>query len=290
MQPSKFNLAIVTTQKSDFSLLLEQYSDGFYQYIHPKNAADYDFALYTAIAVLGGAGDSPLVLDAAAREKLEARIGSGTKVFCEYMMSIGDIYTAEPVSTRFSRLVYCGPEEDSLKKGDLLEEQCNVFLPPYYSRSKETPWLIRCDSGADHSHAEVSDEMVLDLSNRALWLENPNLMVCGFRMVNPVRARFSPFACWDTLFRKILEWLTGKKLDGFQLPRPYRGNQGRELSFNERAYKGVKSAINWFSEAKMLRGNGKKGIWEGFGTEVYPDGAQKMAPVKPPLPFWGIIS
>ncbi len=273
----KSSLAIITPRKSDFSVELEKRCRGFIRYIHPDDLKNHDLSHYTAIAVLGGAGKDPFVLSAESRSKLETCLEAGTRVFCEYVSSIADVYSADPVSTRFSRMVYCGSDCGELKRGDILEEQSNVFISPYFSRSRDMPWLVRCESLVAHSHAEITEDMTGEIKNRALWMERPNLLVCSFKMANPVKARFSPYAGWNALFARIVAWLTEGETKSVDLPRSYwlGGNAG--LPFEDRVAYGVETAMRWFEESGILLDNGKAGVKEGFGTEIDPDGCQKRA-------------
>ena len=77
----KQTIAVVTTQKSDFSLLLETLPNFTVEYILPQQISAYDLSIYAALVLLGGTEKSPLALEEEARIKIEEQIQNGKKVF-----------------------------------------------------------------------------------------------------------------------------------------------------------------------------------------------------------------
>lgn len=271
-------IAIVTNERSDFSALIESVKGCCVQYIKPDEMACYDLHVFDAICLLFG-GESR-VLDAPSRIRIEEQIALGKKVFTEGVNSISHVYAGEPVSTRFKRLVYVGGERDGLAglgDGDILEDQCNTFTAPFFSNKGAVPLLVYKDCSKSHAQAEATEEDRHRVADRALWLEKPNLMICMFSLSNLVRARFSPFAKWEGLIGYLLYWLTGERQDGFILPRAYRLESCTPADFHPALERAIALAVGWFDDAGMLLRNGMGGVLEGLGTEIHPDGTQKIA-------------
>ncbi len=270
-------IAVITAQKSDFSLLLESLPHATIEYILPQEIAAYDLSIYSALVLLGGTNPSPLALEPEARIKIEEQIQNGKKVFSEYLNSIDDIYTPEPSSTRFRRLIV-NQEIGDLSKGDILEDQCNSFILPHFSKKLEQPILYYKEFINAHDKTEILEEDVKELSNWALWKERPNLMVCSFRLCNFIKARFSPLSRWKTLICSIIEWLTEESMEQLSVDAPYSlvqdvpGNQ-----FEPLLRECFSAGIRWYHESQTLLENGKRGVYEGFMTEIQPDGSQARA-------------
>ncbi len=121
---------------------------------------------------------------------------SGARVFCEYCESIAGLYTAPPVTTRFERIVVASeePRIDGLRKGDLLEDQCNTRIAPYEFVTRYGPPLLQYTRALGHDRAEAgvsaaADAAGLPISERALWFHRPaHLLICVFRLCNFSRA------------------------------------------------------------------------------------------------------
>lgn len=273
----KQTIAVVTTQKSDFSLLLETLPNFTVEYILPQQISAYDLSIYAALVLLGGTEKSPLALEAEARIKIEEQIQNGKKVFSEYLNSIDDIYTPEPASTRFKRLIV-NQEIAGLSKGDILEDQCNSFVLPHFSKKLEEPILYYKEFIGAHDKTDVLEEDVKELSNWALWKERPNLMVCSFRLCNFIKARFAPIGRWKVLICSIIEWLTGESMENLPIGEAYTLiKEVTDSQFDSLLKECFASGIRWFHESKMLIQNGRGGIYEGFMTEIQPDGSQARA-------------
>lgn len=270
-------IAIITTQKSDFSLLLETLPQFTVEYILPQDITSYDLSIYTALVLLGGTEKSPLALEAEERIKIEEQIQNGKKVFSEFLSSIDDVYTPEPTSTRFKRLI-ANQAFDGLAKGDILEDQCNSFVLPHFSKKPEEPILYYKEFINAHDKAEIIAEDVNELSNWALWKERPNLMICSFRLCNFIKARFSPLSRWKALIRSIIEWLTEESMAKLPIGEAYSLiREVDEAQFDTLLKQCFASGIRWYHESKMLIENGERGIYEGFMTEIEPDGSQRLA-------------
>lgn len=270
-------IAVITAQKSDFSLLLESLPHIAIEYILPQEIPAYDLSIYASLVLLGGTENSPLALEPEGRIKVEEQIQNGKKVFSEYLNSIDDVYTPEPTSTRFKRLIV-NQEIGELAKGDILEDQCNSFIFPHFSKKLEQPILYYKEFINSHDKAEILEEDVKELSNWALWRERPNLMVCSFRLCNFIKARFSPLSRWETLIRSIIEWLTGESMEQLPVNTAYSLIQEvPDSQFEPLLRECFSAGIRWYHESHTLLENGKRGVYEGFMTEIQPDGSQARA-------------
>ncbi|MDF2685730.1 MAG: hypothetical protein K0S55_911, partial [Clostridia bacterium] len=275
------NIAVITTQASDFSSLFENLPGVFIQYIKPDKIKNYNLDLYDAFCILGGTSEELFVFDADDRIEIERQIEQNKKVFCEFCGSINYVYSAPPVSTRFSRLVYVQNENNAETDGyieysDILEDQCNLFSAPYSSRNGSKPILIYKEFINSHEKCEISENELNSTGNRGLWFELPNLMLCSFRICNFIKSRFSPMNKWKSLVNFIIGWVIDEKVK-LEIGSGYYVNKAISDDFNGELKNCVKKAIGWFDDAGIILDNGKKGVQEGFGTEIYADGTQKRS-------------
>ena len=197
-------LAVITDEKSDLSLVLEKIGErtGAFtvDYINKKKLSEIDLMGFDCYCVLGGISEKPYVLDASSRMVLEKEREKGKKVFIEYALSIGNTYSAEPVKTRFNRLVYLKEEiNDTLSTEDILDDQCNDFTAPYFRQEESSPILVYKRYINSHSKASLTEEEKNDFSKWALWNLDNNTLVCGFRICNFIKARFAPMKKWQSL-------------------------------------------------------------------------------------------
>lgn len=269
-------LAIITGRKSDLSRLLENLPGVRAQYIHPDEVAYFDLGIYDQFCVLGGTSDEPLVLTIAARKQLEEQIAAGKRVFGEYVSSLGMVYCASPKSTRFMRLLCAEDAVKGLTEGDILEDQCNSFIAPHFIEKTARPILIYREFVAAHSRAVLEEKEKADHANWGLFLERDNLMLCSFRICDFLKARFSPMSHWRSLVKYIIAWLTGVDCHALEFAPAYTTRK-KVTNFEQELSAGISSAVSWYSEAGMLRQNGRNGVFEGLATEIYPDGSQKKA-------------
>jgi len=273
-------IAIITNADSDMSILLER--SGLSTLRMTADAVDADaLDACSAIAILGGTTDKPLLFHPRARVLIERQMQAGKRVFSEYCVSIGHMYSEPPVSTRFERVVFTGETEiNGVIPGDILDEQCNTRIRPHDIACSRTRPLLQYAKGKDHSRSAVDAKLLASVSDRALWFEEPgNLLICCFRMANFKKARFSPNAKWDGLVKFVLEWLGCEPAAVPGLEAAYRFEAYRPTAALEDQVDGaIGQAIGWFEEAGMLLNEGRDGIQEGFGTEVYADGTQRLMP------------
>lgn len=72
--------------------------------------------------------------------------------------------------------------------------------------------------------------------------------------------------------RSLIGWLCGAPvLEEVEFPPQY------QTGFARSAADCAASGIDWFSRSGILVDEGKRGVLEGLGTEIYPDGHQKTA-------------
>lgn len=272
------NIAIITNEASDFSRLFEKLPGIYLQYIKPDKIKHYNLDLYDAFCILGGTSDELFNFDADDRIEIERQIDQNKKIFCEFCGSINYVYSAPPVSTRFNRLVYVQNDNNCIEYSDILEDQCNLFSSPYSSRKGSTPILIYKEFINSHEKCEISENELNSIGNRGLWFELSNLMLCSFRICNFIKSRFSPMNKWKSLINFIIGWVLDEKIE-LEIGSGYYVNNITDISddFNGELKKCVKKAIGWFDAADIILENGKKGVQEGFGTEIYADGTQKRS-------------
>lgn len=273
----KKNIAIITESVSDFSLAIEKMSNLTVTYINPNNVCNYNLDDYYSICILGGTKKEHLLFNVKSRNAVEEQIIKGKKIFCEYALSIDMVYSQEAVSTRFKRLICTDARFNNINAGDILEDQCNDFLSPYFAHKDAVPLLIYKDSLMSHSNYEVKEEDKNNIKNWALWQEKDNLMLCAFRMCNFLKARFSPINRWKSIIRYLLNWITDENPDNVPLISEYQLGSVTGDDFISSAKASFSSAINWFEASNTLIENGNGGVYEGFCTEVYADGTQRQA-------------
>lgn len=276
-------LAVITAETSDLLLYLQQLH-GDIEVIRPEAVAAADLAPFAAIALLGGVSDKPLLLRAAARNAIEAELKAGKKVFAEYVGSIGHVYAAPPQSTRFERLAVCADGVIAgLERGELLDEQCNMRIKPYAVSCSHDKPILQYTRVHAHDRADAGPELWREVSDRALWFDRPDglLLICSFRLANFVRARFAPLRSAGKLAAFIAEWLLGEKADPDLIPAAYSTGSARpDLPVAEQIGACAERALHWFERSGVLVGDGAGGALEGPGTEIYPDGTQRMSDIR----------
>ena len=232
------------------------------------------------IAILGGCHQDPLVLPAAARIEIDARLRGGARVLSEYCRGVAHVEMDQTTtSTRFERLV-AGSE--TLKplgivEGDLLDDQAGTRTVPHPAsiRCSDPPLLQYAGDVIAHRQVRLTEDLLAEPGQRALWFELPNLLVCTFRLANFRRARFAPVGAWAALGGFVAEWLTDTAAPATVLPPAYtvRGTAPDSAS-TTLVRSAVESAVGWFTRADMLLDEGRRGVREGFATEISPDGQQ----------------
>ncbi|TMV49087.1 hypothetical protein FE783_15580 [Paenibacillus mesophilus] len=277
MNKYKKNIAIFSARTSDFSDLLSRQNANV-TVIAPEESPD--LGGFDAVILLGGVSDEPLILPARTRKAVESALQAGKKVFAEYVGSIGHVYCAPPVSTRFERLAVCADGViGGLEKGMLIEDQCNIRVKPYsVTCSKELPILQYVKLHA-HDRVEMHSGLTEIVSDRGLWFDNPdNLLICSFRLADFLKARIAPLASATKLIAFIMEWLLDGAADLSGVESPYTVGTGKPGEpFAEQLRACTDKAMRWFEQSGVVYDEGASGALEGPGTEVYPDGRQRMS-------------
>lgn len=267
-------IAVITCGNSDFLEILRG-SSAEIIVMKPEEIGLYDLNSMHSIAILGGTQEKPLLFRPRERVVVEKFLESGKKVFSEYCSSIGNIYCAQPVSTRFDRLIYCGEEDEDIDVGDILDDQCSTRIMPYACSSSRP--ILQYGRPKGHSKTTIDENFLSRISDRALWFDNPdNLLVCCFRISNFVKARFAPVAKWRAVIKSIVDWLCDEDVD-VVVKSVYRFKEYDEsIPFERQVKDCFDRAVNWFIDSDMLIDDGRNGVMEGLGTEIYPDGEQRI--------------
>lgn len=235
---------------------------------------------FYSICILGGSFKEPIMLEARERQLVEEQINKGKRVFTEYCGSIAGVYYDLPYSTRYERLVFCSKEDviEGIGIGDILDDQCGMRLKPYVGTCSSSTPILQFANVHTHKRLEDVDNICDNIPNRALWFEKENLLICSFKLSNFIKARYSPENKMRSLVKYILDWVTEWDIS-LKSVKPYytiRGFMGKE-NLKEHIKNSVKEAMHWFRKAEMLVDEGRGGVYEGFGTEIYEDGTQRFS-------------
>lgn len=281
--PNK-KIAVVAAENSDLSELMLACCPAAV-WLKPAEMVDANLDHFEAIALLGGASEKPLMLSPEERLIVEKEIQRGKQVFAEYVASIGDVYASPPESTRYERLVFCSNEIkiDGLMLGDVLDDQCGMRIKPHDITCSHRRPILTFASVHTHASVEVSDEMMSRISDRALWFEDPdNLLVCSFRLSPFIRARFAPKRKILNTVAYILGWLFQEKVDLEDVKFSYNfieAGSGLE-PLEQRITHSADRALAWFERSGVLQSEGRSGVWEGMGTEIMPNGTQRISAIR----------
>ena len=266
------SVAVITCGPSDLLALLQKSPALTVEVLHPNALTPHCLDGFQCACVLGGTREEPLVFPAECRSVVEEFSHSGRRVLYEYTLSFCQNYCASPDSTRFLRLVCTDAEFAGLEDGLLLDDQCNMRCTPYYRNNLARPILMYKKGLSEHARQPLSQQERTDCQQYGIWLETPAVAVCSFRLCNFLRARFSPVPAWSRLVRSLIGWLCGAPvLEEVEFPPQY------QTGFARSAADCAASGIDWFSRSGILVDEGKRGVLEGLGTEIYPDGHQKTA-------------
>lgn len=142
------------------------------------------------------------VLDPCLRVRLENENAKGKRIFTEALNSWDGIYSAAPANTTRSRLVVAVSGESGipgLEPGDLLDDQSNRMMQPWYAVPGMKVLLAYRDHVIAHRHWDATPDEILSNSRPGLWTIGDNVMMCSFELRNFNRARFSPRRSWQQL-------------------------------------------------------------------------------------------
>lgn len=245
---------------------------------------------FYSIMILGGTSDNPLILHPRERLVIEEELKKGKKIFSEYCGSIGHIYFEPPVKTRFERLMFSSEEKklEEVKIGDLLDDQCGMRIRPYPGFCSHNRPILQYVLSGGHSKVQKHDIKIIEnkenIPDRGLWFNQENLLICGFCLANYNKARYAPKFKFKKLIQFILEWVTDTDINIEVLEEHY-SNKWYEV-YNKKAEDitemirdTIDSAMEWFEKGEILLNDGKDGVLEGLGTEIYPDGKQRVCSI-----------
>ena len=276
-------LLVFTEQDSDLLQLIRSVDPGV-TVLSPFEEWPESLDDYGSIAILGGSSDAPLLLPPLKRVKIESQLAAGKRIFAEYVGSIGHVYFAQPQSTRFERMVYCSEQDElpGLAKGALLDDQCGMRIRPHSIACRHNTPILQFVKVHAHDRIELGQEHLADVSNRALWFDDPeHLLICSFRLSNLVRSRFAPKEGAVKIAEFVLSWLIGESVQLNAFPSVYEtvGPDAPSAPLKEQIGSAASRAMDWFEKSGMLVDEGRGGVLEGFGTEVYPDGRQRVSTI-----------
>lgn len=275
------NLLIITENESDLLHLLREKSSAL-RVIRPNELNKMAVEAYDAIALLGGGQEKPMLFAPPERKKLEAHLASGKKIFAEFVQSIGHVYCEEPVSTRFERVVYCSGQEDipSLSVGSLIDPQSGWKIRPHDIACHTGRPILQYIEENVHDFLEVTEKTWSDVSNRAMWFEEPNnLLVCGFQLSMFRRARYAPWDSAKQVIRFVVEWLLDKTICLDSLQPIYQMSPLKHDLLQDQLDETISKAMKWFDEANMIIDDGIGGAYEGMATEIDMHGRQRKSEI-----------
>ena len=243
-----------------------------------QEAVSADFDAYDAYCVLGFGKR----IDARVHKKLEEAADSGRHVFVEATGSFYGVYSAPPVGTTRSRLIYVDPGDGSgipgLETGDLLDDEANQMMQPWNRVAGFKPILVYKEHIIAHAHLSASREEILSGSRCGLWMIGDSIMMTSFRLHNFNRARFAPRSAWEKLIRHIARWITGAEPSYFPAPVVQYGphaDLSADETFEKYRREAIERGIGWLKE--FLVDEGRGGILEGLHHNIDPEGNQRIA-------------
>ena len=300
-------IAIITEKDSDILKVLRRNNIDMVVFepgqIHCNNLDEFH-----SIAILGGVSETPVLLHPRERLLIEEQLKKGKKIFAEYCASIGHIYCEPPVRTRFERLTFCSTKVtiEGINVGDLLDDQCGIRIKPYpgfcshntpilqyvfdigHSKIQDMQYMENTGYAGTAENKENSQDIqnMKNISERALWFNQENLLISAFCLANYNRARFAPKLKFKRVVQFILKWLTDSDIDMDVLEEYYYTNMDsiHYNNTNTDSIQGLASdignsvirAMDWFDRGGIVLNDGKDGVLEGLGTEIYPDGEQRI--------------
>ena len=234
-----------------------------------ENLSDYD-AYYVCCQK---------ILDPRLRVRLEEENAKGKRLFAEALNSWGGIYCAEPENTVRSRLVVAVNETEEgipgLTVGDLLDDQSNRMMQPWYPVPGLKPILVYHDHIIAHRHWNADTEEILKNSRLGLFMIGETVMMCTFELHNFNRARFSPRKSWERLIGYLAHWLTGSYPTFMPEPIAFcqtNADYSDDAVFEAARRAAVDRGIKWLDQ--FLLEEGRAGIREGLRHNIDPDGYQ----------------
>lgn len=262
-------ILVITRSKSDLTNTIKNICSC--DILAPNQAENTDLSLYSAIAVLGGSEEAPLMLAPFLREALEAFADSGKPIFLEFVPSFRCVYSAQPERISCDRLVVAKSISDDLGQYDLLDSHYNLYLRPHFLMpdteillyyQKYTPAHDRLDSLSD--------------TNNPAMFRYDNILHCAFILSNWRKAEFAPKSRWNELFGYIFEFLgiTQSKLSEDESDNFAEDDN----DFNKRLDNAIDNSLKLLTNY-LVTPDGRLGIHEGLSHNIRPDGSRIFANV-----------
>ena len=226
-----------------------------------------------AFCILGGENPEPLTLEADLRQALEIQSGRGKRIFCEYVRSFGQSYCLPPVTSRFLRLA-------AVDTGAILDDQDNTYCPLFAHGTQARALLVYHEHASRHDRLRREEIAASDHEKWGLWLENPNIMMCSFRMCTPDLGCFAPWERWRHVILGIIDWVTGGALDVsacVDAISPSAVCVAQSSLPSREIPQVLDAAAQWVLSSGILREDGAKGVYEGFTSQVSPLGKRILA-------------
>ena len=227
------------------------------------------FENFDAVCVLGGTSEKPFIIPAHLRLPIEKMRAAGKPVFCEFVSSIGCVYSADPNETTHHRLVFSDEHArlGKLSKGSVLDGHRNSVIPYYFVPGNGKPILTYHDHVCAHDRIDM-DYAQFRSGRWALWMSDDNTMIASFRLCNFNRARLAPRDYWHQVLTGIIEFLSGEPAE-LTFPAPVcRHEPAGAVTSASDIDEAVRRGLAWFRNAHMLQSNGRKGVLEGFSHHI----------------------
>ena len=237
------------------------------------------FDQYDSICVLGGDRETGLTLPAKTRNLIEKMREEGKAVFCEFMNSIGPIYSGGATKTTHHRLIYSDEylKVDGLEKGYILDGHFNEVLPYYFVPKNAKPILTYHDYICGHDYFDMDSE-TFRKGKWGLWQMDDKTLISSFRLSNFNRARFAPANNWEKVITYIISFLAGETVSPVFSEPVCLHNRGGEITCAADVDAIVERGLKWIHNANILVDNGSNGALEGFSHHILArDGKQLIA-------------
>ena len=233
---------------------------------------------FDAICILNGNEDSPLVLPAPLRIRVEAARAAGKPVFTEFLASIGSTYLGIdiPVTMTHHRTVYAegGLDCAGLRTGDVLDGHYNSCCQYAFIPEDAKPILVYHPYVCAHDHIDMDDGTL----RKGIWAmyQDANTVVCALRLCNFRRARLSPVGEWEAIITEILRHLAGEKIEVVFRSPVCTFAKGSKVSSYEDVRDTVARGLAWYENAGILRNGGANGFKEGLSHHILAQNGRQL--------------
>ena len=268
-------LLIINRQNSDLEKVLESCGADI-TFSSFRGALFDDLSAYDSYCVFADYKS----LDSRLREKLENEAERGKKIFFEAIESWGGLYCAPAVSTVRSRLIAIDSCIAGLSVGDLLDDESNLSMRPWYNLPHGMRHiLVYREQIIAHEHIKNADkEELMKNSACGLFLVGENVMMSSFVLRNFNRARFAPRESWQKVIKFLAQWLTGS-LPSY-MPDPVLTHKtdcdlSDDAVFEKHRREAISLGIKWLE--RFLIDDGLGGIREGLRHSINSEGIQECA-------------